>query len=223
TNAQEAAAFASVIENTLDEVSGSGGTDITEAIDSATQEILGNDYEGEELVIDISGDGVSKDSSLGNNTSYNTYKTQIDSYITANNLGVPNWLGKDNYTYNKYQNNKKCNIGQDVSYSDDSNLSVAERFTFLWKVPIEHLVCLPLDEARQNAVDNGIIINGLPILPTRVNRDSIQWREAEMEEYYKNHVQAGEGAFIESAKGFEDFSRAIKKKLIQEIGDSFAD
>jgi hypothetical protein len=44
-----------------------------------------------------------------------------------------------------------------------------------------------------------------------------------MEEYYKNHVQAGEGAFIESAKGFEDFSRAIKKKLIQEIGDSFAD
>ncbi|MDJ0534243.1 MAG: DUF1194 domain-containing protein [Xenococcaceae cyanobacterium MO_207.B15] len=220
TNAEEAEAFASVIENILDENSGSGGTDITDAINSATQEILSNDYEGQNLVIDVSGDGVSKNSYLGNDTSYKAYKTQIDNYITTNNLQVPNWLGKDNYTYRSYRGNKQCNIGQDVTYENNRNLSMEDRFTFLWKVPIEHLVCPPLDEARQNAVNNGITINGLPILPSRIKKGTIQWRETEIEEYYELNVIAGDGAFVEPAYGFEDFTRAIKKKLIWEITDA---
>jgi hypothetical protein len=61
--------------------------------------------------------------------------------------------------------------------------------------------------ARDAAVAQGVTINGLPILSL----------ETDLDDYYRDHVIGGEGAFLVSAKSFEDFGEAIIKKLIAEI------
>ena len=60
--------------------------------------------------------------------------------------------------------------------------------------------------ARDAATRAGVAINGLPILGSEANLDA----------YYKNSVVTQDG-FVEVANGFEDFGRAIKKKLVMEI------
>jgi hypothetical protein len=61
--------------------------------------------------------------------------------------------------------------------------------------------------ARDEAVAQGVTINGLPILSL----------EPDLDEYYRDNVIGGEGAFVVSAKSFDDFGDAIVKKLIAEI------
>jgi hypothetical protein len=61
--------------------------------------------------------------------------------------------------------------------------------------------------ARDAAVAQGVTINGLPILSL----------ETDLDNYYRDYVIGGEGAFLVSAKSFEDFGDAIIKKLIAEI------
>ena len=61
--------------------------------------------------------------------------------------------------------------------------------------------------ARDQAVDAGININGLPILAV----------EPYLEEYYRSNVIGGPGAFVIAAATFEDFAAAILRKLILEI------
>lgn len=70
----------------------------------------------------------------------------------------------------------------------------------------------PLMEVRQEVVDKGIVINGLPIV------DPYGWDEfANLAEYYEGCVIGGPGAFIQVAEGFADFSRAIRRKLVVEL------
>jgi Protein of unknown function (DUF1194) len=61
--------------------------------------------------------------------------------------------------------------------------------------------------ARDDAIESGININGLPILEV----------EPDLEAYYRNNVVGGPGAFVISAATFADFGEAIRRKLIQEI------
>ena len=61
--------------------------------------------------------------------------------------------------------------------------------------------------ARDEAVAQGIGINGLPIL-------SIDRR---LDNYYYSYVIGGPGAFMIPAASYEDFAEAIVKKLILEI------
>jgi hypothetical protein len=63
--------------------------------------------------------------------------------------------------------------------------------------------------ARQEAVAQGIVINGLPIAGG----------EPGLEEYYHDTVIGGPGAFMVVAHGFDDFGQAISKKLIAEIAN----
>jgi hypothetical protein len=65
----------------------------------------------------------------------------------------------------------------------------------------------PPEIARDKIIANGVIINGLPILND----------EPELDSYYRDRVIGGIGSFIEPAKGYEDFSRAIAEKLAREI------
>jgi hypothetical protein len=67
----------------------------------------------------------------------------------------------------------------------------------------------PARQARDEAVDAGIVINGLPILAFEPNLD----------EYFKDEVIGGPGAFVVPAKTFETFAEAILMKLIIEIAD----
>ena len=69
--------------------------------------------------------------------------------------------------------------------------------------------------ARDAAVAKGVIINGLPILtdPSRQVIPTIQ----DLDLFYRDCVIGGAGAFYVVANGFEDFARAVRKKLILEI------
>jgi hypothetical protein len=74
----------------------------------------------------------------------------------------------------------------------------------------------PIINARDEAVAQGVVINGLPI----VNDRPTSWGgmpERDLDKYYENHVIGGPGAFIVVADGFEKFADAILSKLIQEI------
>lgn len=64
-----------------------------------------------------------------------------------------------------------------------------------------------LEAARQAARASGIIVNGLPIMA-----DS-----PELAEYYKQRVIIGPESFVEPARDFEDYARAIRIKLLKEL------
>jgi Protein of unknown function (DUF1194) len=61
--------------------------------------------------------------------------------------------------------------------------------------------------ARDEAVQQGVTINGLPILAV----------EPYLDAYYRDYVIGGPGAFMVVAKDFESFADAILKKMIVEI------
>jgi hypothetical protein len=65
----------------------------------------------------------------------------------------------------------------------------------------------PAAPARDEAVAAGISINGLPILGL----------EPALDEYYRDNVIGGPGAFVIAAQNYEDFADAILRKLIREI------
>ena len=67
----------------------------------------------------------------------------------------------------------------------------------------------PVTHARDEAIDAGVVINGLPILAVEPNLDT----------YFKDYVIGGPGAFMIPAQSFETFAEAILTKLISEIAD----
>ncbi len=64
-----------------------------------------------------------------------------------------------------------------------------------------------IEVARKKAIDNLVTINGMPIITTV---------EPRLSDYYIDKVITPDG-FVLSADGYEDFTRAIKRKLIFEI------
>ena len=58
----------------------------------------------------------------------------------------------------------------------------------------------------------GVSVNGL----------AIEGSEEGIAEYYRTRVIHGPGAFVEVARGFGDFPRAIRKKLLRELADRLA-
>lgn len=73
--------------------------------------------------------------------------------------------------------------------------------------------------ARDAAVEAGVTINGLVIL----SPEPLPWNPMHthppggLENYFKENVIGGPGAFTVVAEGFESFERAILNKLIKEI------
>jgi hypothetical protein len=63
------------------------------------------------------------------------------------------------------------------------------------------------ESARDDAVRDGVTINGLPILAL----------EPTLERYFSHHVIGGPGAFVIAAQSYETFADAILKKLIREM------
>jgi hypothetical protein len=68
----------------------------------------------------------------------------------------------------------------------------------------------PVRQARDEAVQDGIGINGLPILSIEPNLDR----------YYFDNVIGGPGAFMIPAESYDTFADAILRKLISEIAQS---
>ena len=63
------------------------------------------------------------------------------------------------------------------------------------------------EAARQAAKARGIVINGLPIMA-----DS-----PDLDRYYQTYVIIGLDSFIEPARDFDDYVRAIREKLLKEL------
>ncbi len=67
-----------------------------------------------------------------------------------------------------------------------------------------------ITRARDDAVSQGVSINGLPILSI----------EPLLDRYYFNNVIGGPGAFMIPAANYENFADAVVKKLILEIASN---
>ena len=65
---------------------------------------------------------------------------------------------------------------------------------------------------RDRAVASGVTVNGLAILTSDPD-----FMEYGLREHYAHYVVGGPGSFLITANGFDDFARAIRKKLIREI------
>lgn len=65
----------------------------------------------------------------------------------------------------------------------------------------------PPDEARDKLVQDGITVNGLPILS----------EEPALATYYKLEVTGGPGSFVIPAASLKDFAAAMKRKLQTEV------
>jgi hypothetical protein len=68
---------------------------------------------------------------------------------------------------------------------------------------------LTASAARDLAVSRGVVVNGLPITG--------EGSDVGLYEHYDAEVKGGVGAFVIEARGFEDFARAIRQKLVLEI------
>ena len=75
----------------------------------------------------------------------------------------------------------------------------------------------PAEEARDRAVAEGITINGLPILNDRPGFGFLP--RVPLDEYYRESVVGGPGAFVIVVEEFESFGAAVRRKLIWEISD----
>jgi hypothetical protein len=84
-----------------------------------------------------------------------------------------------------------------VDVSGDGKESVAREFTVL------------VDQARGMALARGVVVNGLAITNEM----------GDLEEYYRENVQAGPGSFVMAARNYDDFAEAMRRKLLREIED----
>jgi hypothetical protein len=68
--------------------------------------------------------------------------------------------------------------------------------------------------ARDEALAQGITINGLPII---LKRATSYWDVAELDVYYRDCVIGGPAAFMVPVRDRDQFVNAIKTKIIMEI------
>ena len=71
------------------------------------------------------------------------------------------------------------------------------------------------DQAYRAFAFEGITVNGLAI------NGADYEAETDLIPYYRNEVLRGPGAFLEIAQGFEDFERAMQRKLEREVAPGF--
>jgi hypothetical protein len=79
----------------------------------------------------------------------------------------------------------------------------------------------PVEDARWDALERGIVINGLPILNDRPQPFGMPTpRQLALDDYYERWVIGGPGSFMVAATDFDDFRRAVLAKLVREIAGS---
>ncbi|MBI3453135.1 MAG: DUF1194 domain-containing protein [Rhodospirillales bacterium] len=75
----------------------------------------------------------------------------------------------------------------------------------------------PTTEARDAAVAAGIVINGLVIMNDRPGSGLLQSPQPPLDQYYREQVVGGPGAFVIAIADFSTFAYAIVNKLVKEI------
>jgi hypothetical protein len=75
----------------------------------------------------------------------------------------------------------------------------------------------PSSDARDDAVASGVTINGLVIMNDRPTPGFFQMPQPPLDEFYRNNVVGGPGAFVIAIDDFTTFAYAIVNKLVKEI------
>lgn len=75
----------------------------------------------------------------------------------------------------------------------------------------------PLAQARQEALGQGIVLNGLAVLDRTPQPATAMAGLPPVDEYYRDEVIGGPGAFLMVAEGYEAFAGAVRRKIIREI------
>jgi len=73
-------------------------------------------------------------------------------------------------------------------------------------------------DMRHEVLKERIVINGLPVMNDRPNPFGFP-NETDLDKYYLHCVTGGPRSFVEVARNFEDFPRAVRKKLLQEVAN----
>jgi uncharacterized protein YbaA (DUF1428 family) len=78
---------------------------------------------------------------------------------------------------------------------------------------------IPIQIARQNAIDAGIVINGLAVLCRACSGRPVSY---DLERAFAETIIGGPGSFVITADGRDQFAAAVRRKLILELveGDS---
>ncbi len=71
-----------------------------------------------------------------------------------------------------------------------------------------------ITQAREEALAEGVVINGLPLL---LKCSTSYWDSDNLDEYYPDCVIGGPGAFMIPVRERHQFAHAIKTKIIREI------
>lgn len=71
--------------------------------------------------------------------------------------------------------------------------------------------------ARRSALLGGVTINALAVGARRESIDRRSADIAELSAYYAAEVVQGPGAFVETALGYSNYARAIRRKLLREL------
>ncbi len=64
---------------------------------------------------------------------------------------------------------------------------------------------------------DGVIVNGLAIETYGVKAADLSAAPGDIVDYYRSELIRGPGAFVEVAKGFDDFENAMRRKLAREL------
>lgn len=75
----------------------------------------------------------------------------------------------------------------------------------------------PVETARDRAAAAGITVNGLPIVNDRPGFGRMP--VVPLDQYFREAVIGGPGAFLVVAEDFASFGQAVRRKLIREIAD----
>lgn len=73
----------------------------------------------------------------------------------------------------------------------------------------------PVEPARDAALAQGIVINGLPLM-TREGMNA-RWNIADLDEYYRRCVIGGPASFVIPVTRWDEFPKAVRQKLVQEL------
>jgi hypothetical protein len=75
----------------------------------------------------------------------------------------------------------------------------------------------PAENARDEAVGKGVTINGIVIMNDIPSPMSLWRTEPPLDEFYRDNVIGGPGAFVIVVEDFTTFGQAIRNKLLREI------
>jgi hypothetical protein len=75
----------------------------------------------------------------------------------------------------------------------------------------------PLAAARAEALDQGIVLNGLAVLDRTPQPSAPMAGLPPVDEYFRDEVIGGPGAFLMVAEGYGSFAGAVRRKIIREI------